>query len=191
MNQVALGLKVRTGKAALVALSGPAADPRVVGKTMIQVAFTFEEGAVFHAAQELPTAKARAHVERAKTRFTKLAREELSAFVAKIGADIAAVRVAAPAAKRLPPLEKVVKSHPLVHAAEIELYRDVFATASEALGMPPKRVDASAQSVAAALRCTPARITKQLATMGKASGRPWAAEQKEAALAAWLGLARR
>jgi hypothetical protein len=191
MAKVTLGLKVRTGKAAVVALRGPAAEPEVVGKALIQVAFTFEEGAVFHAVEELPTAKARAHVERAEARFTKLALKELTAFLATLGVDVAAARLAAPVAKPLPLLEKIVKSHPLVHAAEIELYRRVFTAACEALHVPPKRVDEGAKRVASALGWTSARVAQHLASMGKAAGRPWAAEQKEAALAAWLALAQR
>jgi hypothetical protein len=188
MASVTLGLKVRTGKAAVVALLGPATEPQVVGKAMIQVAFTFEEGAVFHAVEEMPIAKARARVASSEARFTQLAHEELATFVKKLGGNVAAVRLAAPAAKPLPALEKIVKAHPLVHAAEIELYRRVFSGACEALKLSPKRVDGAAASVASALGWTPARVAKHLAAMGKASGRPWAAEQKEAALAAWAAL---
>ncbi len=189
MATAVLGLKVRTGKAAVIALAGPAAEPVVIGKGMIQVAFSFEEGAVFHAAQELSLAKARAHVERSEARFTKLAEKELGAFVKALGANVVAARQAAPVVKPQPRLEQIVKSHPLVHTAEIELYRRVFTAACEALGLSLERVDEPPKRVAAALGWTPARVAKQLAVIGKASGRPWAAEQKEAALAAWCALA--
>jgi hypothetical protein len=186
--KVALGLKVRIGKAAVLALRGPATAPEVLGKAVIQVAFTFEEGAVFHAAEEMTTAKARALVESAEERFTKLAQKELAAFVTGLGADVASARLAAPAPKPLPALEKIVKSHPMVHLAEIELYRRVFGAACEALDVPAKRVAEAAKEIASALRWEPARVAKHLMAMGKASGRPWAAEQKEAALAAWVAL---
>jgi hypothetical protein len=187
--KLTLGLKVRTGKAALIAIRGPATDPQVVVKGMIQVAHTFEEGAVFHAAQEMPLAKARAHVERAEARFAELARKELAAFVAKLGEDVTAAALAAPAPKDLPAFERIVKAHPLVHAAEIELYRRVFASACEALGVRATRVEATEARVASALGWTPARVRERLAAIGKAAGRPWAAEQKEASLAAWFALA--
>jgi len=186
---VTLGLKVRTGKAALVALRGPASAPEVVAKEVVQIAFTFEEGAVFHAAQEMPIAKARAHVERAEARFAELARKQLAAFVGKLGEDVGAAALAAPAPKPLPAFEAIVKAHPLVHAAEIELYRRVFTSACEALGTPAKRVEATDERVASALGWAPARVRERLAVMGKAAGRPWAAEQKEAALAAWIAFA--
>ena len=189
MAKVALGLRVRTGKAAVVAVRGPATAPAVIAKSIIQVAFTFEEGAVFHAAQEMPIAQARAHVESAEGHFKKLAQEKLAAFVKDLGADVAAVRLAAPEATPLPSLEKIAKAHPLVHAAEIELYRRVFFAACEEIGAPVKRVDDAATKVAAVLGWKPAKVAAHLAAIGKASGRPWAAEQKEATLAAWLALA--
>lgn len=76
---MALGIKVRTGKAILVLLGGPAVAPTVVAKAMAQVAFTFEEGAVFHAAAQMSLARARTHVERAEARFTELAQREIHA----------------------------------------------------------------------------------------------------------------
>ena len=93
--------------------------------------------------------------------------------------------------KKLPPFETILKAHPLLHAAEGELYRRVFAEASRSLGARPERIPADelAGSVTAALGLTPGKVTTRLAALGKASGKPWAAEQKQAALAAWLALA--
>jgi hypothetical protein len=73
------------------------------------------------------------------------------------------------------------------------LYRTVYACACDALGARPARypADTLTKTLAATLRCPPAKVTAHLAIMGKASGRPWAAEQREAALAAWLALAMR
>jgi len=188
---VALGLKVRTGRAAVVAVAGPAKTSRIVGKTRIDVAVSFEEGAVFHACQELPSDKARERIESSRRIFTKRAEEGLAAFVAELSLKVRAVGMGVKAIKPLPPLESILKSHPLVHAAEIDLYRSVFGDACSAVGTRPAMypVDALTKRIAAALAWTTARVAVHLAAMGKASGRPWAAEQKEAALAAWLALA--
>jgi hypothetical protein len=95
-----------------------------------------------------------------------------------------------PATKPLPPIESILRSHPLVHAAEGELFRRVFSGASAALGAQPRRVPAPAlaNNTAAALGLTSATLAARLAAMGNASGRPWAADQKEATLVAWLAL---
>jgi hypothetical protein len=43
--------------------------------------------------------------------------------------------------------------------------------------------------VAVAARIPEGRVASALAELGKASGRPWTRDQKEAALAAWLAIA--
>jgi len=189
--RAALGFSVHTGWAAVVAVGGPPAAPAVLLKRRIDVATTFDEGAVFHAAQELPIEKARALVTQAEARFLAGARDELAAFVARLGVRVMGAALAAPAARRLPPFESIVRSHPLVHAAEGELYRRIFAeAAAAAVGTPPPRIPPAvlAARTAAALGVAPADVTAHLAAMGKASGKPWAADQKQAALAAWLAL---
>ena len=190
-RRAALGLKVRIGRAVVVAVGGPADAAEILAKAHIQVAFTFEEGAVFHAGQELPIEKARVLVRDAEARFTERARVELAAFAAQLDAKIVGAAMVAAPAKVLPPIESILKAHPLVHAAEGELYRRVFAGAAAAIGARPKRVapDALEPRAAAALGLTPAKLAARLAALGKASGKPWAADQKQAALAAWLTLA--
>jgi hypothetical protein len=190
-HRVALGIKTRIGRATVVAVGGPADAAQVVAKVQLQVAATFEEGAVFHMGQELPLEEARALVRDSERRFIERATRDLAAFTAGLGAKIGAAALVAPAAKPLPPLQSILAAHPLVHAAEGELYRRVFVEAAAACGPRPARLppDTLAARAAAALGLTPALVAARLAAMGKASGRPWAADQKEAALAAWLLLA--
>ena len=192
-QRAALGLSVHIGRAAVVAVGGTAAAPEIIAKTGIQVAATFEEGAVFHMGQELAVDEAKALVRASELRFTARARDALAAFAATLGAEVVAAGMVAGPSKALPPVESILKSHPLVHAAEGELYRRVFAAAAAALGAAPTRVpaDALAKRAAAAAGLTPAKLAARLAAMGKASGKPWAADQKQAALAAWLALASR
>jgi len=189
-GRAALGFKVRTGRAVVVAVGGPADAPQILAKARIDVASTFDEGAVFHVAQTLPIDAARALVRDAEIRFIERASTELAAFTTTLEARIVAAGMVAAAARPLPPVESILKSHALVHAAEGELYRRVFAEAAAAVGARPARIppDTLAPSIAAALGVTPARLTERLAAMGKAAGRPWAADQKQAALVAWLAL---
>jgi hypothetical protein len=87
-------------------------------------------------------------------------------------------------------LEAILRSHPLIHAAEGELYREAVARASEELGMRVLRIPArDLQTRAAkALGMDANALRARLAALGKASGRPWGAEQRECALAAWMAL---
>lgn len=190
-RRAALGFKVRTGRATVVAVSGAIDAPEVLAKERIDLALTFDEGAVYHVAQERPIDEARAFLRDAEIGFAERARKELAALAARLDVKVVAAGMAAPAAKRLPPLETILKSHPLVHAAEGELYRRVFSEAGAALGAQPTRVpeEALAERAAAALGLTPAKLAERLAALGRASGRPWAADHKHAALVAWLALA--
>src|SRR6185369_13885561 len=135
MKRAALGLCVRTGRAVVVAVGrAPEAPevPEILAKGRIDVAFTFDEGAVFHVAQEMPIEKARAFVRDSESRFVERASGELGAFAARLGAKVVAAGMVAPPVKALPPFEAILKAHPLVHAAEGELYRRVFSEAGSA-----------------------------------------------------------
>jgi hypothetical protein len=90
----------------------------------------------------------------------------------------------------LPPLEVILRSHPLIHAAEGEMYRDAVARACEALSLRVLRIPAKEMEARAveALGMNAAAVRGKLAGLGKAAGRPWRSEQRECALAAWLAL---
>src|SRR5262245_28636646 len=136
----ALGLKTRTGHAIVVAVSGPVDAPEILGKTRIDVATTFEEGAVLHMGQELPIEEARRFVGDSEARFARRARAGLAAFVSGLDAKIVSAAMAAAPPKSLPNLESILRSHALVHTAEGELYRRVFAEGAAKVGPRPTRV---------------------------------------------------
>lgn len=195
MNQaVALGMKPHTGWAAVVALAGPIASAKVVTKKRLDMATTFEEGAVYHKAQELPLARAEALIRSREEKFERIARDGLQEFLAELrakGCEPVVVAMVAGNHKGLPPLESILKSHPLVHAAEGDLYRSVLLRASEAcslrvLSIPEKEIEASALRV---LGIDPSQLAAHLAALGKASGSPWTRDQKQAALVASIALA--
>jgi hypothetical protein len=56
------------------------------------------------------------------------------------------------------------------------------------LAVPPKQIDARA---AAALRVKPAALTAHMAALGRRVGRPWAQDQRVAAMLALIVLAER
>jgi hypothetical protein len=89
----------------------------------------------------------------------------------------------------LPPLERILGAHPLIHGAEGELWRALFAEAGEALGLTVARREAGAVREALAKKESSAAITAFLATGKKAVGAPWNREPQDAALAAWSALA--
>jgi hypothetical protein len=187
--RIALGLRARTGSAAVIALGGEGRAPRVVAKSRIVMATTFETGAVYHAAQELPLAAAAAHVEKSERHFQELAVKALEGLRKELGPGVRFIGSAlvSAAAKPMPPLEEIVKAHPRLHAAEGELYRRIVERALAAVGLSVQRIAPTelVPRVTQATRLRPADVERILAAMGKASGPPWTKEQKECALAAW------
>ena len=193
---VAIGMKSHIGWTAVVALAGPATSAEVVAKKRIDMATTFDEGAVYHKSQELPLARAEALVRSSEEKFERIARDALVELVAELrgaGCEPVASGLVSGDGKTLPPLATIVKSHALVHAAEGELYRRVLLRASEACRIPaiPIRAKGIEARAAGALGIAQAGIPARLAALGKASGRPWTRDQKESALAAWIALAGR
>ncbi len=192
---VTIGMRPHTGWAAVVALSGPPGAPEVVAKRRLDLASTFDEGAVYHKGRELPLARAEVLIRSSEERFERLAREALAALATELRAagyePVASALVGG--ARPLPPLASILKSHALVHAAEGELYRRVLLRASEGCGIPARLLPADGllSAAALALPVSPRVLAARLAAIGKASGRPWASDQKQSALAAWVALAGR
>ncbi len=190
---VAIGIRPHTGWGAVVALGGPASGAEVLDRRRIDLATTFAEGAVYHQGQSLPLPEAEAFARDSARRFERLAQEALESLAAALrasGCRPAWCVLVGGSGRPLPPLASILRSHPLVHAAEAELYRGVLARGAEAAGLATRDVLQAElpRLAAAALRIAPARVDGRLAALGKAAGRPWGKDQKEAALAAWVGL---
>jgi hypothetical protein len=120
---------------------------------------------VFHVAAEHPD-----EAEQLIAQAEKDARDRVVRELRTLGEELREydLMVALPPSKRpLPPVPAVLKSHPLLHAAEGELYRRVIAEGAEKLGIPVK---------------FPPRA--QLPEVGK-MGPPWGKDQKEAAALAY------
>jgi hypothetical protein len=193
-RMAALGFKTHTGWAAAVALSGPPLEPVVILKRRVEMEARFEAGAVYHAAQGLPFGEADALIRSSEDKFGRVARVAIAAIVAELRAEElepVASAVIGGGAKRLPNLEVILRSHALVHAAEGALFRGIVARASEGCGiraafLPAKELLLRA---ARALALSEPQVLSKLAAAGKAAGRPWAQDQKESALAAWVTIA--
>lgn len=190
MTKAALGFFVHIGWAAVVAVARRRDALEVITKERIDMAFTFEEGAVFHMAESLSVAKARALIASREKKFEALAVKALAAVIDRLGVELSGSAVVDGAAKKLPPLESILKSHAVIHAAEGDLYRRMIMRACAACEVPAIGVGAKelAARAARALRVTEEELALRLAAAGKASGRPWAADQKRATMAAICAL---
>jgi hypothetical protein len=88
-------------------------------------------------------------------------------------------------------LEKILPSHPLLHTAEGELFRNAIMTACGNYGLSVTRVKEREALIrsSSGLGISEAGIQQHLARMGKTIGPPWRQDEKSATRAAWLALA--
>jgi hypothetical protein len=90
------------------------------------------------------------------------------------------------------PLESILASHALAHAAEGRLYQEALLQGAEACGLeavavPKKSIWEQGES---ALGIAEDELRLRIEGLRKELGPPWAEDQKLAALAAWIALAR-
>jgi hypothetical protein len=195
-TRVALGLRSHSGWAALVALAGPTAAPAVVGRQRLLLCDGSFPRQPYHAAEGIAAGEAEALVSRSLDTARRLAGQALAAAAEehrRVGRAIAGAGLLLGSGRPLPSeLAAILGSHPLIHTAEGEMYRDVLRAACdgvsiEVVGFRERAVEALACEQ---LKLSAGTLRTQLAALGKPLGAPWGQDQKLAALAAWLVLAR-
>jgi hypothetical protein len=183
--RAALGFRAHSGWAALVAVAGTIDAPRVLERRRIIIADPDLPGSKqpYHAAAELSFPHAEALVRRAIESSRALALEVMSASVKALGSrghEVAACGVVLGSGKVLPPLEKILASHALIHTAEGEMFRDVLVWAAKECRLPVTGVREKSLDAASLQR---------IASLGKLIGPPWTQDQKYATVAALMTLA--
>ena len=180
-------LREHSGWAAAVTVS---AQPAVLDRRRVLLCDPELPRQVYHAAVGLDLDEARALVVGVERSAAACAERELAGIVADLsvaGHRICGVGVAVGASQVPEELAVVLGSHPLLHAAEGELYREALADAAEAAGLPVVRFT-SRNLLAQAESAVGRPIVDTLAGLGRGLGPPWAKDQKEAAAAALLAL---
>ena len=188
----ALGFRAHSGWAVLVAIAGPAGEPALVIRRRVALSIQTPRQP-FHAAEDLPFAKAEALIRRATDEATTLAERAIAEAVAELqaaGHEAVAGGVVLAAGRALPGLAHILASHAFIHAAEGELFRDVLRQASLRAGLrvtavPERDLEARA---AQTLGHSTAALAERLKGWGKAVGPLWTQDEKRAALVAWLAL---
>jgi hypothetical protein len=187
-----IGLRARTARAIVVVVSGAGSSPHAVNRAEI-VLGTLHTPALFqpyHEVMELPWEQAVVATREAERMLEAIAAQRLQALLHDLrdaGLEIASVAIVG-APDRNP--QAIGNPHIRAHSAEGMLFRHVWQVAAEAVGVPfaafPENGFAS--YAAGRLGLSPGAVRSQLAKFGQALGRPWRADEKTAALAAWLAL---
>lgn len=180
----ALGFCSRTGSAAAVAVD--IASYRFAGRWAVDLVSPGTPVQLYHAATGLPPITLERFVRTGVDKVRAVAGERLDELVAELGR----VRVVGVVTGDNPvpddlPVTQIVAAHPLMHAAEGQLYRDALIDAAAARGLATHGVPrGQAQGLVTG------DLAAAVAELGLVAGRPWRKEHKLAAIAALVAAGR-
>lgn len=195
--KAALGFKAHSGWAALVLVGVDGGRAQVLDRRRLELVGEGETWAKapYHAAEEMEIGRARKLVARgigiARRNAARALREEARR-AAEAGHRLSACAVLMGEPMPAWSTDEILAVHFRMHKAEGVLWREAIAGGAARCGIKviavaEKRLADEARS---ALGGTPAGVTKRLADLGRAIGPPWGKDQKDAALAALIGLGR-
>ncbi len=190
---VAIGLRVKTGRATAVVMMGPAAAPRVVSRKSLQLwdPAVPESHQPWHADFELPPDESARIVPVALKAVERVALSALRELVDEVRSTHGSVVGIAIVAGSSTDPESIHNPHMRAHAREGQLFPQALANAAKALRIPAVTLIESEvfTSAAAKLGKSPDAIKLAVTELGRSVGKPWSAEEKAAAAAGWITLA--
>lgn len=189
--RVALGFRPHSTWTVVVAV-GPAGTA-FVERGRIELGDPSVPEQVYHAARGLDidaAAELVRHAERVIGDAAAAAVRDLVADLKVRGHTVGAAGVPTSSARVPQSLERILASHPLLHAAEGELIRTALTDAAGDAGLAVYQAQARdlAAHARTALGHGGAALDRMLNDLGRAVGPPWRRDEKDATLAAWLAL---
>jgi hypothetical protein len=187
----ALGFRVKSGWAAAVLLTGPARSPQLCDVRRIDLSDPRlpETRQPYHAAMgKLETDPTK--INRRVRLVRSIAQQSLATLLADYRQKGYAIgRAAIVVGSQVDP-DSIANAHIRAHAFEGQLFRSVLGEASQACGIRTEiLVERNAYAQAAVkLKESNDKVRRVIQNLGRAAQGPWRAEQKLAALAAWVAL---
>ncbi|HEY3137239.1 MAG TPA: hypothetical protein VGL29_14520 [Blastocatellia bacterium] len=188
-----IGLRAKTGRAIVVVLSDRLDSPCVLKRAVLTltdpaVPATFQP---YHEVMDLPWEQAQVAVRKTAAIIERIASKNLRRLIQEVqseGLKVCGVGIVGAGNRNL---EKIGSTHIRAHAAEGVLFRQVLEVAAKANDLwirtfDEKRLDEIAERE---LNRSTAKLKNRLVEIGRSAGSPWRADEKAAALSAWLILA--
>src|SRR6266404_1120244 len=196
LKQAAIGFRVHSGWAAVVAVCVEKGAPIVLVKQRVHLVdtFTYEFRQPYHTAEKMLLGQAREFIARMQAEARRLAYRairELASRTQEQGVKLTRCGLLLASGRPLPGLEKILASHALIHTADGELFREALLHASDRYGLrdftiKEKELVDCAKNI---LRLKSAVLMRRVTELGRPFGAPWSQDEKFATLAAWLTLA--
>ncbi len=197
MKRAAIGVRAHSGWGALVAVTNNAGTVEVIDRRRVIIIVPGTPGAKqpYHFAENLELAEAEAFIDKCSAASERLALSAIRELVGELRDRhyrLVGSAMLLASGRPLPQLSKILASHALIHAAEGEFFRRMFWKAFEDLdltvtGVRERDLDECAHTT---FGRAATRMQRQISTLGRVLGPPWTQDQKAAALAALLLLAK-
>ncbi len=194
MVEGALGFRVRTGRAIAVLVGGPVGSPRVLHQSLVALSDPTVPESVqpYHAAMGMPAEEGARVVERLEEVVHRVANDAVAALLTECREAGCEARGAALLVGSLIDPATIRNAHIGAHAREGRLFRTALEDSLRSCGLACSIVlewNAYA-SLAAALDRSEDDLKRALAGLPRPRAGPWRADEKLAALAGWMALAR-
>jgi hypothetical protein len=197
MKRAALGVRMHSGWGVLVAVAGHPDSLEVIDRRRIVVTDPGTPGAKqpYHRAVTLGLPAAETYLAKCAAVSERLASAAIGEVLRALEERryrVAGCAVLLASGRPLPSLEKILASHPLLHTAEGEFFRNAIRRACDqskiaVTATREREIDERAKT---AFGKTAGRVHRAISSMGKSIGPPWTKDHKAAALAAAMILAR-
>ena len=180
MKQAAIGFRVHSGWAAMVAVSVDKGSPTILARERVHLVdtFTYEFRQPYHTAEKMPPAEAREFISRVQSEARGLAYRAIHSLQTDLQGrafSLSRCGLLLASGRPLPILKKILASHALIHTADGELFREAILHASSRCGLRDFTVkerellDRAADS----LRRKPGDLLRRVTELGRPFGSPW------------------
>jgi hypothetical protein len=193
MHRAALGIRVHSGWGALVAVTLNNGSIEILNRRRIAITGTTDRGASqpYHAARDLTLSEAEPFLAGAFAAAHTAASSGLHDVIDVMRAQkfqVAGCAILMAAGRTLPPLERILAAHLLLHTAEGVFFREAFAKACESHKISVTKVrDRDLESALKEKFGRDAtRVKRKVQQLGRTVGPPWTTDQKNATQAALL-----
>jgi hypothetical protein len=195
MKHAAVGFRAHSGWTALVAISLEEESPVALlrQRPHLVETFTYEYRQPYHSAVKRPPAEARSIISRVRIDARRLAYQTIRSVQTSLREqdyELKGCALLLASGRALPALPQILSSHPLIHTADGELFREALIHASLRCGFEMFTAKESELLAGAshALNIQPDKLLRRLTILGSSLGSPWTQDEKFAALVAWLSL---
>jgi hypothetical protein len=195
MKCAALGIRMHSGWGVLVAVAGDAATLEVLNRSRIVTIDPqiIRSSQPYHHAANLGLPESERYLANCAAISERLAFTAIEKVVRELdarGCRIAGSALLLASGHPLPPLAKILASHPLIHTAEGEFFRNAVSKACERLKIPVTAVREREleQRAKTTFGNAASRVQRRISTRGVSLGPPWTKDHKTAALAAAMFL---